>query len=196
MQALIAILAGGRGTRMGADKALAELGGRPLISYPLAAAAALGGEAETVIVAKRDTRLPGDDPARVLREPDQPVHPLCGIVAALREAGERRVVVVAADMPFVTGELLAWIAALPDRLAVPHAGGRLHPLLGLYRPALLADLERALRAEAPLRQTVASLSPRAVNERELLRFGDPERLVFNVNTPADLEAAERASRAS
>ena len=43
MNALIAILAGGRGTRLGGDKARAELAGRPLISYPLAAAAAADG---------------------------------------------------------------------------------------------------------------------------------------------------------
>ena len=39
MTALVAVLAGGRGRRMGAPKPLAELGGAPLIERPLAAAA-------------------------------------------------------------------------------------------------------------------------------------------------------------
>jgi molybdenum cofactor guanylyltransferase len=190
MEALIAILAGGSGTRIGGDKALAELGGRPLISFPLAAAHAAG--AEVLIVAKPDTSLP-DAAARVLREPAEPVHPLCGIVSALRDADDRSLTVVAADMPFVTGELLAWLAALPDPLAVPSHGGRLHPLLARYDPSLLPTLEQALEAEAPLRETVASLSPREITERELRPFGDPERLLFNVNTPEDLEEAERAN---
>ena len=51
-----AVLASGRGSRLGGAKATAELGGRPLISYPLVALAAAGIEA--VVVAKGDTELP------------------------------------------------------------------------------------------------------------------------------------------
>ena len=51
---VVAVLAGGRGRRMGAPKALAELGGAPLIARPLAAAAAAGLDA--VVVAKAGTR--------------------------------------------------------------------------------------------------------------------------------------------
>ena len=47
---LVAVLAGGASRRMGAPKACVELGGRPLISYPLEAAAAAGLSA--VVVAK------------------------------------------------------------------------------------------------------------------------------------------------
>jgi molybdenum cofactor guanylyltransferase len=188
MEPLYAILAGGRATRLGGDKALARLGGRPLISYPLEAAHA--ANAEIVVVAKPTTELPELE-VEVLREPAEPVHPLCGIVAALERAGEQPVVVVAADMPFVTGELLAWIAALGEPLAVPSFGDRLHPLLGLYDASLLEQLKGALKAERALQETVAELSPRLIEEGDLKPFGDPERLLFNVNTPEDLEAAER-----
>ena len=51
-----AILAGGRGTRLGRPKATALLGGRPLLEYPLIALEAAG--LETVVIAKRDTVLP------------------------------------------------------------------------------------------------------------------------------------------
>ena len=53
---LVAVLAGGASRRMGAPKPLAPLGGRPLISYPLGAAARAGLRA--VVVAKADTPLP------------------------------------------------------------------------------------------------------------------------------------------
>lgn len=188
---LFAILAGGRATRLGGDKVSASLAGRPLISYPLEAAHA--ANAEIVVVAKPSTELPELE-VQVLHEPPEPVHPLCGIVTALKRAGDQPLVVIAADMPFVTGELLAWIAALPDRLAVPAHGGRLHPLLGRYEPSLLPELEPALAAEAPLQGTVASMHPREIGEDELAAFGTPERLLFNVNTPDDLEAAEGLAR--
>ena len=187
VQALIAILAGGHGTRLGGQKASAKLAGRPLISYPLAAA--LGSGHEVVVVAKADTELP-DLGQRLLREPAQPRHPLCGIVAGVREAGGRPLVALACDMPFVTAELVAWLASLAEPLAVPCLDGRLHPLLARYDPSLLPGLESALAEDRPLRETVASLDPREITDEELGRFGDPKRLLINVNTATELEAAE------
>src|SRR3954462_9569885 len=95
--ALAAVLAGGRGSRLGGDKATVELGGRPMIAYPLEAIAAAG--LEVVGCAKPGQELPTPsrgsfvgsgmtkdprDSVRVLEEPVEPRHPLCGIVAALR----------------------------------------------------------------------------------------------------------------
>lgn len=187
VEPLFAILAGGRGTRMGGGKASAELGGRPLISYPLEAAHA--ANAEIVIVAKPDTELPPVE-VPILSEPERPIHPLRGIVTALQHAEGRPVVALAADMPFLTGELLAWIERLPDPLAVPSQMGRLHPLPGRYGPSLLDPLTSAMNAERALRETVASLGPRELTAGDLARFGDPERLLLNVNTPEDLARAE------
>ena len=62
MDVTAAVLAGGLGSRIGGDKALVQLAGRPLISYPLAAAQAAGLDA--VVVAKRSTSLPHSRRAR------------------------------------------------------------------------------------------------------------------------------------
>ena len=70
MTALVAVLAGGRGRRMGGPKALARARRRPLIARPLAAAAAAGLEA--VVVAKAGTPLPPLG-VPVWHEPDEPV---------------------------------------------------------------------------------------------------------------------------
>ncbi|MDX6643151.1 MAG: molybdenum cofactor guanylyltransferase [Solirubrobacteraceae bacterium] len=183
-----AVLAGGASRRFGAAKARAQLGGRPLLEYPLAAVRGSGMEA--VVVAKPDSDLP---PVSVARwdEPADPVHPLCGVVTALERADGRPVVAVGCDMPFVTAELVAWLAAAPERLVVPRAGGRLHPLVARYDVSVLDDLRQALDQRLPLRTAVAALDARAVDEDELRRFGDPDRLTFNVNEPADLAEAER-----
>jgi molybdopterin-guanine dinucleotide biosynthesis protein A len=191
MEPLFAILAGGRATRLGGDKVTAQLAGRPLISYPLEAAHA--AVAEIVVVAKPATELPELE-VEVVREPPEPFHPLCGIVAALERAGEQPVIVVAADMPFVTGELLAWMETISEPVAVPRHGGRLHPLLGKYDGSVFEQLKSALKAERALQETVSELSPRLIEGDELETFGDPERLLFNVNTPADLAEAESALR--
>jgi molybdopterin-guanine dinucleotide biosynthesis protein A len=187
-----AVLAGGRGSRLGGAKALVELAGRPLIDQPLAAVEAAG--LEPVVVAKGASKMP-PIAAPVIREPDRPRHPLCGIVAALRYAGGRPLVVVGCDMPFVGAALLAWLASTSEPLVVPSLGGDPQPLPARYDDSLLPALEDALAGAASLRGTIESLQPRLVAEDVLARFGDPTRLCFNVNTPTDLEAAERMLKA-
>lgn len=187
MDAVGAVLAGGRSARMGRSKALVELAGRPLIAYPLEAIAA--ARLEPLVVAKPDSELPPLD-CRVVRESPEPVHPLAGLVAALEAAGSRPVVALACDMPFVPPELLAWLAGLPDSIAVAFAAGRVHPLLGRYATDVGRLFAVALDDPIPLTEAVVSLDPRLVGERELRRFGDPERIAFNVNSPQDLERAE------
>jgi molybdopterin-guanine dinucleotide biosynthesis protein A len=178
------VLAGGLGRRLGAPKAAAELGGRALISYPLAALAPVC--ARVAVVCKRDTELPPLDVER-WDEPDEPRHPIAGVVHALERAGGP-VIVCAADMPFVTPGVCALIAAelAPGRTAaVAFSGGRLQPLLAAYAPEALEVLRSAPEGE-PLTRTVQSLEPARVDV-------DPD-VVFNVNTPDDLAEAERRLR--
>lgn len=182
-----AILAGGRASRLERPKPTALLGARPLIEYPLRALEAAGIEA--VFVAKDATALP-PDAAPIWRERDEPFHPLLGIVTALEQSDGRAVLACACDMPFVAPALARSLADTGEALVIPRAGGRLHPLLALYTPALLPALSEALDRRAPLQETVAALAPTILDEQELRAFGDPERLLFNVNTPADLERAE------
>jgi len=185
-QALVAVLAGGRALRMGGAKASVDLCGRPLIAYPLRAARDAGLDA--VVVAKRASALPPLD-ERVLYEPDSPGHPLCGVLAALREG--RPVLALGCDMPFVSAGLLAWLAAGEREPTVARLDGRVQPLPALYRPEDIPELERALAAEQSLRATLEGLCPRVVDERELSAFGDPRRLCFSVNDARDLRTAGR-----
>jgi molybdenum cofactor guanylyltransferase len=202
--ALGAVLAGGRGSRLGGEKAAVELDGRPLIAYPLAAIEAAG--LEPVVLAKPGegpTPSPGSfvgsgttkgarDRVRVVEEPPEPRHPLCGIVAALRLG--RPIVAVACDLPFVEPGLIELLAAAPEPLVVSTLSGRPQPLLARYEPSLLPQLEEALEREEPLTRTVEALAPRLLTEDELARFGDPNRLLFNVNDREDLRRAEALLR--
>jgi molybdopterin-guanine dinucleotide biosynthesis protein A len=194
-----AVLAGGRGSRLGGAKPTADLAGRPLISYALDALAAAG--LEPFVVAKRNSDLSGCHLSRYARqatagapsvevvvEPEEPTHPLAGIVAALRHAG-RPIVVLGCDFPFVPPALLRFLAEAPERLVVPAPGGDTQPLVARWTPALLSDLEAALAREESLRRTVAALEPRLLAAADLAHFGDPDRVFFNVNTPEDLRAA-------
>jgi molybdenum cofactor guanylyltransferase len=171
------VLAGGAGTRLGGAKATVELGGRPLIAYPLAAFAAAGIEA--IVVAKPETELPPVE-ARVVTEQSEPTHPILGVVTALHEAGGRPVIACACDMPFVTAAVLTELVSRRAPAAV-HDGERLHPLLARYGPADLPVLQRTLEDGGSATSALEALSPALI-------AADPE-VTFNVNAPADLATA-------
>ena len=195
------VLAGGRGRRIGGDKAVVSLAGRPLLSYPIRAM--LGVLDQVVVVAKPSTVLPALGDVAVWEEPEQPSHPLVGIAEALRRADGGWVLVCAGDMPFVPVALLASLVSLAaaaspgsatagaggDPRAAPavvaaSADGALQPLLGCYGPACLERLAAAAReAVAPARAVVEALAPLVVP------VSDP-RALFNVNSAADLREAE------
>ena len=186
------VLAGGRGQRIGGDKAVVSLAGRPLLSYPVRAM--LGALDQVVVVAKPSTVLPPLADVAVWEEPEQPSHPLVGIAEALRRADGRWVLVCAGDMPFVPVSLLASLAASADVVDRDPAGasavvaasarGALQPLLGCYGPSCLARLAAAAQeAVAPARAVVEALGPLVVP------VTDP-RALFNVNSAEDLREAE------
>lgn len=179
------VLAGGAGRRIGGGKAVVELHGRPLISYPVGVLqAALGTVA---VVAKADSELPPLPGVEIWTEPEQPAHPLAGIVHALEGADGRAVVIAAGDLPFLTRDLVATIAEAPANgcaAVVPRVGGRLQPLLARYEPQALEALAAALADPrlGSLTRVVEALPP-----CELAL--DEEEAFFNVNLPEDLLTA-------
>ncbi len=187
------VLAGGAGRRIGGGKAIVELRGTPLLRYPLAALQAV--LAEVVVVAKQASELPPLPGVPIWIEPGTPRHPLAGIVHALEGAGAaagvegtaREILVSAGDLPFLTPSLVERVAqadACGAPAVVPHAAGRLQPLLARYAPAAHAPLAAALAADPPpsLTDAVAALRPCVLELDDPLPF-------FNVNAPEDLLTA-------
>jgi molybdenum cofactor guanylyltransferase len=176
-----AILAGGGGRRIGGDKAIVELDGRPLISYPLEAVRqALG---QVAILAKADTKLPYVSGVTVWIEPEPRRHPLVGITQALALADGRPAFVCGADLPFVSPKLVRRLVKTdPGRspAVIACAYGEMQPLLGCYhRRALTLLEEQAANDGSPLRDAIAALDP------VLLEVEDPEEL-FDIDSPDDL----------
>ncbi len=179
--ALGVVLAGGLGRRIGGGKAMVALDRRPLITYPLEAIwRALGN---VTIVAKLDTELPSVPGVAVWIEPEEPRHPLTGILHALSLAEGRPVLVCAGDMPLVSAELIRAIAGADPGSAgavLASAQGEIQPLLACFQPGVIEPLAQAARhPEIRLQDVMSALGPR------LYEVDDPE-LLFNVNTPDDL----------
>jgi molybdopterin-guanine dinucleotide biosynthesis protein A len=124
--------------------------------------------------------------------------PLAGIVAAVRWAAERRcagALCVACDMPFLSAALLRRIAeGARPAIVVPESRGRrgVEPLCAWYPAECLAATERMIAEGSwALYPLLERFSTEHVPLAEVERFGDPEVLFLNVNTPADHELAQR-----
>jgi molybdopterin-guanine dinucleotide biosynthesis protein A len=180
------VLAGGASSRMGRDKARLALPGLPG-SLPALAAERLAAVCAEVAVADGGrrllTRLPwvADGAGR---------GPAAGILGAASAYPGRRLLVLACDLPRVPAGLLAELARpSPADWSVPRWAGGVEPLCALYGPAALAALgarvERGLLALHRLAEE--ELAVRVLEGAELARFGDPEEIFLNLNTPEDWE---------
>ncbi len=185
-----AVLAGGSGSRIGGAKATAQLDGRALISYPLEAA--LGAVEQVVVVAKSGVALPEDlgFGVEMWTEPDEPRHPVIGVVEALRRAEGRAVLIIACDLPLLTSETVALVASADAEGSVAvlaSAAGRPQPLLARYEPAALAPLEE-FDTDGPMTEQVMALMPTLVDV--------PPEVSFNVNDLEQLKEVSRRLRSS
>ena len=186
----VAVLAGGRSSRMGTDKSFVRVLGRPLIEHILAQVAGLGDE--TLIVTNRP-----DEYAYLGLPLFSDVLPdtgaLGGLYSALHAARQRHILCIACDMPFVVRPLLDYLLSLRHvgEAVVPRLAGQPEPFRAIYRRDCQERMLAALDAgRLRVSGIFAELQVRYVDEAEIDRF-DPERLSFvNVNTPADLEQAQ------
>lgn len=168
---------------MGTPKAGVLLDGLPLLAH--AVAAAHGAGLRPVVVAKRTSELPAVPGLERWDEPDDPTHPLTGVVAALHRAAAP-VVVLPVDLPHVPSALLAHLATRPEPLVIVEGAGRRHPLLARITPEHAAALEAAALAGARVVETVEGLGAAVVGDDVVAPMGDPALLLRNVNRPDDL----------
>lgn len=180
------VLSGGLGSRMGGNKHLARVGGKRLAEHAIDAAKSVG--LDTYLVAKPKTPTMAIN-CEVIREPLLPRHPLLGILVALEEIGEP-IVVCPCDTPLVPGPLMAYLASLPNKCAVLRVEGEVHPLIGRWAPGVESELRAAVHGEHGAVETVMRLGGRFVEEGELREFGDPRRIVRNLNTGSELMAMD------
>ena len=200
-----AILAGGQATRFGGrDKSALVVEGRTILDRQIATLAPLTDD--LLIVGGYRTAgargvQPGDRGAeapapRVVADIVPGCGPLGGLHAALTEARGDTVFLIACDMPYVTAAFVAHLLSLAGGadIVVPQSERGYHPLCAVYtraclEPAAARLADRRLR----LRELTEDVRTRVVAVEEIRRFGDPDRLLANVNTAAeyaDLQALQ------
>jgi molybdopterin-guanine dinucleotide biosynthesis protein A len=185
MSVAAAILAGGAGRRMGADKATLVVQGTALARRVAAVAAAVADP--VVLVA------PAGHPARSLGLPaltDPGRGPLAALAAALEALDAGHVLALATDHPALRPELLELLLELrasAPAVACRGPGGFLEPLVAVYERAPVLAAARAAEDHS-LRGLLAAVGARILEPPEW-RAADPDGRSFtDLDTPADLDA--------
>lgn len=188
------ILAGGTGSRFaGGAKGLARVGGSRIIDR---VAAAVRFAADDIVLIANDPQATTWLPAVSVRADGQPWRgSLAGLRTALLCAGGPALV-VAWDMPFVSGPLLRAIRAAGEArgtAVIPEGPRGCEPLCAYYRQDALPVIEAQLVAGDFRVRALASRLPGAwtMPRAEVERFGLTDRLFFNINDVDDLAVADR-----
>jgi len=179
------ILAGGQGSRMGADKAFLQFGGCTLLERAIAT---LRPVCDVVIIG---------DPAKfssygtVIEDVYRSRGPLAGIHAALIHSSAELNLMLAVDMPLVSTELLAFLFASAERtdalVTVPHSARGFQPLCAVYRRPFATTAEQALKAgKNKIDALFAAIPVRVIEGEELVSAGFSDQAFLNLNTPEDL----------
>ena len=175
---------------MGSDKAHRSFAGQPAATR---LACLLDGLFEDLLLVGGDP--PGDAPGRRVPDPSGAPCALRGILGALGEARQPRVLVVATDLPLLHEELILALVAWPcAEVVLPRAGGFPQPLCALYQRDAALRAARAQWESGDLAVTafLARLTPHFL-EGEDLASCDPGGLALeNANTPAAWRRLERA----
>ncbi len=192
------VLAGGKSSRMGKDKALLEIGGKTFLENAIDALRPACSSIKVVLNKSQIhfiEKVPDDIPHIFDHFEDRGAPG--GIHAALMDCETEYAIVLAVDLPFVSGEAvkqLCEVAIDSDEFAaiVPRQSDRrLQPLCAVYQVQIcLPELSDLLnnRTSPSVRDFLESIPAKYIESDVFCN----ETLLFNVNQPFDYEQINRA----
>lgn len=183
------IVAGGQSRRFGSDKAFSLYKGKPFFQHSLQAVSSFADE---VIIVTSRTLFPRFNALAKVKvvedmEEFKGCGPLAGIYTAMNEYQAEWYAVLPVDVPLVTSSLVDCLVSKIDGkydAIVPVIGGKLQPLLALYRNSVRERIyDQLVREEYKMGTILKGLSVLYLTEEEI-----GEREAFhNINTKQDYD---------
>jgi molybdopterin-guanine dinucleotide biosynthesis protein A len=192
------ILAGGRSSRMGSDKALLTFPGASSFTFVERLVSRLAEYCMEILLVVRDEEsgrvypFASDAHLRLVCDQVPGQGPLMGLYSGLQACSCSHALVLAVDQPFVRSELLAWLCSFPpgSESLVPRIQGVPQVLLARYARTLLPTIEECLQAGRRDPRALLTCAPVRFLEEEQVRTVDPDlRSFVNINTPQDFQRA-------
>lgn len=187
------VLTGGASSRMGQDKALMEVEGRPLVLY-VADIVQQAVNPVTLVGSRQKYQALG---LPVVEDLLPGFGPLSGIHAALKATTSPLNLVVGCDMPFLNPpflEMMIQVAMVADTQVTvaesPEYG--FETMCAVYNRDCLPGVEESIKAgDLKLSRLYERLRVRLVSAAEWGSFNTQGVLFQNVNTPGDFQQARR-----
>ncbi len=188
----LAINAGGRSRRMGRDKALVQLAGRPMLEHVIERVSGLG-QAQTLLVSN-DHALHARFGLPMLRDSLPDGGSLGGIYTALMHSQNGHTLVVACDMPFLSVALLRHMLALREEgdydVIVPRVKGYPQGLHAVYGQVCIAPIRAQIEAgRLKVIGFYDQVRVRYLDEDEWKPLDPTGQALNNINTPEELAVA-------
>lgn len=193
MKAGAIILAGGKSSRMGTNKALLTIDGKTNIER---IRDELGAVFDNILVVANDRDSYQFLDVPIFQDQYPGKGPLAGIHAGLSVSDFTVNFIVACDMPFISAKLATVLVNKSEGYdaVIPVIKGRQHPLFAVYKKSIMQDIQLRLENEdLRIRDLLNKLNVRYVTEDELREHGvaELERVFFNMNHPDEYENARK-----
>ena len=185
------VLAGGKSTRMGSDKAFLPWADGTLLSHALKLVAGVTPRVRIVGEARRFAAF-----GAVVEDIYRDRGPLGGIHAALSGSSTDLNLMLAVDLPLIEARFLEFMVALARNtdavVTVPHADGVSQPLCAVYRREFSKPAEEALQAgRNKIDALFVSVKTHVIEEDEFTRAGFSSAMFRNLNTPEEWKEQQR-----
>ena len=177
------ILAGGKSQRMGTDKGLLLLNGKPFVSHIFEAVKPIVGENIVIVSSNADYDFLGYTRIEDI-VPDK--GPVGGIHTALQQTETKLNFILSVDAPLVSTDLLLWIFENRDDsygMTQVQLEDKAYPLIAIYDQSLETAFEENLKKnQLRLRQIINEVTHQTLLIPE--KWSDQ---VKNINTPEEYQ---------
>jgi len=188
------LLAGGKSKRFGSNKRDIVFSSETLIA---SAIKKLNQIAEDIIIVLSPDDNSFNYQEKVVFDQISDKGPLIGIYSGLKNIRNEKSIVIPIDTPFISIEFLQYLVESSNDFdaVIPLWNNCLEPLIGIYSMSIINDLENWIHSGnkmAPHLFLESLNKPRInfINESNIRKFGNPEKLFLNINTTEDLNKAQ------
>jgi len=185
------ILAGGKSTRFGRNKAFETIGGSSLIARVVETMTSLFSETIIITNSPSQYRHLG---LTMYQDLIKGLGPIGGIYTALKLINKDAAFFVACDMPFLNKSLISHMVEIRESydVIVPRMGWKIEALHALYTKRCIGQIEKNIRQGIyQVMKVFEHLRVRYVDEKEIRRFDPDLRSFLNINRPQDLRRLEK-----
>lgn len=183
------VLAGGKSSRMGRNKGMIRVAGKPMIAHIVDTLDMLGFQVE--IIGTSEYEMFGK---KVHQDIIPEKGPMGGLYTALSACTKEQVLLTGCDMPFLPFAAFSKLTRNKDLTGIKLGtlNGQLQPLIGLYPAHLIKSVERAILSDHLKMIDFVRCHTHTLIEMDEIAIAHPNGFL-NFNTPQSIHDFEKTS---